>query len=144
MLLSFYVRRVTGELITPATWIRQFVKSHPDYKNDSFISSSIAHDLLVTCQGIGEGSIACPELLGNFRIAKIRKEDAYGHVLAGKLSPTQRSELLQSLIERAHIPRSNKVPRGKSRTYSDSFAPTPPSPSRYSRISSEENSSKFL
>jgi hypothetical protein len=116
----FLCRRVTGELITPATWIRRFVTSHPDYKQDSIITSTIAYDLMMTCQGIGDGTIPCPELLGDIQIAKVRKEDAFGHVLAGKLSSTQRIQLLQSLIDRAQIPRSRSVPRGKARTYSES------------------------
>ena len=40
--LDLIERRATGELITPATWIRNFVRNHPEYKGDSFISDSIA------------------------------------------------------------------------------------------------------
>jgi glutamate--cysteine ligase catalytic subunit len=40
--LEFVEKRATGELITPATWIRKFVRAHPDYKKDSVISSEIA------------------------------------------------------------------------------------------------------
>lgn len=65
--MIFY-RRISGELLTPATWIRQFVQAHPDYKQDSVISPSIAADLMATCQGIGDGSIPCPELLGDITI----------------------------------------------------------------------------
>ena len=54
--------------MTPATWMRQFVTSHPDYKQDSVISPAIAHDLLLACKGIGEGTVPCPELLGNITI----------------------------------------------------------------------------
>jgi glutamate--cysteine ligase catalytic subunit len=45
--------------------MRRFVTSHPAYKQDSVISPEIAHDLLVRCKGIGEGSIPCPEILGD-------------------------------------------------------------------------------
>lgn len=61
-------RRATGQLLTPATWMRQFVTSHAAYKQDSVICPEIAHDLLMTCKGIGEGSIHCPELLGDITI----------------------------------------------------------------------------
>ena len=54
--------------MTPATWMRQFVQAHPAYKQDSVISPEIAHDLMVRCHGIGEGSIPCPELLGNITL----------------------------------------------------------------------------
>ena len=36
-----------GSLLTAATWIRNFVQSHPDYKQDSVVSQEINHDLLV-------------------------------------------------------------------------------------------------
>ena len=39
--LDFIERRATGELVTPATWMRNFIRSHPDYKGDSVISDSI-------------------------------------------------------------------------------------------------------
>lgn len=37
---------VVGTLSTPATWIRKFVASHPDYKKDSVVSQVINYDLL--------------------------------------------------------------------------------------------------
>ena len=39
--LDFIERRATGELVTPATWMRNFVRNHPDYKEDSKISDTI-------------------------------------------------------------------------------------------------------
>lgn len=36
-----------GSLITPATWIRNFVRSHPAYKLDSVVSQDINYDLFV-------------------------------------------------------------------------------------------------
>ncbi|KAF8348383.1 glutamate-cysteine ligase catalytic subunit [Amanita rubescens] len=38
--------RSKGELQTPATWIRDFVRSHPSYKFDSVVSQEINYDLL--------------------------------------------------------------------------------------------------
>jgi glutamate--cysteine ligase catalytic subunit len=35
-----------GRLVTPATWIRNFVRQHPDYKHDSVVSQEINYDLL--------------------------------------------------------------------------------------------------
>jgi glutamate--cysteine ligase catalytic subunit len=40
--LDFIERRATGELVTPATWMRTYIRNHPDYKGDSVISDSIA------------------------------------------------------------------------------------------------------
>jgi glutamate--cysteine ligase catalytic subunit len=36
-----------GSLETTATWIRNFVRSHPLYKFDSVVSQEINYDLLV-------------------------------------------------------------------------------------------------
>ena len=36
-----------GTLRTPATWIRNFVRSHPAYKHDSVVSQEINYDLMV-------------------------------------------------------------------------------------------------
>jgi hypothetical protein len=56
--------RARGETITTATWMRDFVSHHPNYKHDSVISQEIAHDLLVTCKRIGEGIEPCQPILG--------------------------------------------------------------------------------
>jgi glutamate--cysteine ligase catalytic subunit len=40
--LALIERRATGELVTPATWMRNFVRNHHDYKGDSVVSDSIA------------------------------------------------------------------------------------------------------
>ena len=39
-------QRATGERMTGATWIRNFVTSHPAYKKDSVVSSEINFDLI--------------------------------------------------------------------------------------------------
>ncbi|KAJ8486864.1 hypothetical protein ONZ45_g14525 [Pleurotus djamor] len=61
--LDFIRRRATGELLTPATWIRNFVRSHPDYKHDSIVSSSTNYDLLVAIDEIERGVRSAPDLL---------------------------------------------------------------------------------
>eukprot|EP00540_Astrosyne_radiata_P006898 CAMPEP_0116838788 /NCGR_PEP_ID=MMETSP0418-20121206/9406_1 /TAXON_ID=1158023 /ORGANISM="Astrosyne radiata, Strain 13vi08-1A" /LENGTH=466 /DNA_ID=CAMNT_0004468827 /DNA_START=148 /DNA_END=1548 /DNA_ORIENTATION=+ len=40
--LDFIEKRATGQLVTPATWIRDFVRSHPSYKGDSVVPDDIA------------------------------------------------------------------------------------------------------
>lgn len=42
MYLDFVERRALGELITPATWMRNFVRNHPAYKGDSVVTDEIA------------------------------------------------------------------------------------------------------
>ena len=40
--LTFIEQRATGELVTPATWMRNYVRNHPSYKGDSVVSDEIA------------------------------------------------------------------------------------------------------
>lgn len=40
--LDFIEKRATGKLLTPASWIRNFIRSHEDYKFDSVVTDSIA------------------------------------------------------------------------------------------------------
>lgn len=47
-------KRASGELKTTATWMREFVQNHPDYKQDSVVSEVIAHDLVMEMRAIGE------------------------------------------------------------------------------------------
>lgn len=69
-MVFFTDRRATGELLTPATWMRQYVERHPEYKQDSVLTQAIAKDLLKTCHGIGVGEISCPEVLGVVKIER--------------------------------------------------------------------------
>lgn len=98
--------------MTPAAWMRKFVETHPDYKQDSIVTETIAYDLMQTCRGIGEGSIPCPEILGSVEIDLVRPEDAYGHILPGRLSGSERSALVERLLRRAYVPREIGRPRG--------------------------------
>ncbi|KAG1731469.1 glutamate-cysteine ligase-domain-containing protein [Suillus paluster] len=61
--LDLIRRRATGSLQTPATWIRNFVRSHPSYKYDSVVSQEINYDLLVAVDEIERGVRRVPELL---------------------------------------------------------------------------------
>ncbi|KAL7539988.1 hypothetical protein ACHAXR_010656, partial [Thalassiosira sp. AJA248-18] len=81
---DFIEKRATGQLVTPATWIRNFVRSHEDYKFDSVVSDSIAYDLMVACKDIGEGKRSEPELLGGIEIKPISASDAYVKKLDSK------------------------------------------------------------
>jgi len=39
--LDFIEQRATGELVTPATWMRNFVRNHPSYQGDSVVTEEI-------------------------------------------------------------------------------------------------------
>lgn len=76
--LSLIEKRACGELVTPATWMRNFVRNHPDYQQDSHVSDELAYDLMEACRDIGLGKLHVPELLGNdIFIDPITAEGAY-------------------------------------------------------------------
>jgi len=75
--MQFVCARASGELMTPATWIRKFVHNHPDYKKDSVVSDRIATDLMQTCHRIGCGIEKADELHAGFSIAPVYAKDAY-------------------------------------------------------------------
>eukprot|EP00160_Parvularia_atlantis_P013768 Unigene3041_Nuclearia_a/m.9354 Unigene3041_Nuclearia_a/g.9354 ORF Unigene3041_Nuclearia_a/g.9354 Unigene3041_Nuclearia_a/m.9354 type:complete len:628 (-) Unigene3041_Nuclearia_a:92-1975(-) len=64
--LEFLSRRASGELVTPATWMRSFVQTHSAYKHDSVVPDEVAFDLLRKCAELAEGTANVPELLGGF------------------------------------------------------------------------------
>jgi len=100
--LDLIEKRATGELVTPATWMRNFVRNHPDYKSDSVISDTIAHDLLVACKDIGEGKLHVPELLGDTHIDPITAEGAYDTKLDSRRVQNKRVlELLNRYTQRS-------------------------------------------
>ncbi|CAF4882486.1 unnamed protein product [Pieris macdunnoughi] len=68
--LKLIQRRASGEISTMATWIRQFVTSHPEYKKDSVVTEKINYDLLKTAHGIQTGTIPAPSLLGGSNVSK--------------------------------------------------------------------------
>lgn len=99
--LEFIEKRATGELVTPATWIRNFVRNHDDYKGDSVVTDTIAHDLLIACKDIGEGRLHVPELLGDIEIEPISAEGAYDTKLDSRRVQNKRVlELLQRYTQR--------------------------------------------
>ncbi|KAF8160745.1 glutamate-cysteine ligase catalytic subunit [Crassisporium funariophilum] len=61
--LDLVRRRSNGSLMTPASWIRKFVQSHPSYKKDSVVSQEINYDLLLAVDEIERGVRRAPDLL---------------------------------------------------------------------------------
>uniref|UniRef100_A0A5F8GGB7 Glutamate--cysteine ligase n=1 Tax=Monodelphis domestica TaxID=13616 RepID=A0A5F8GGB7_MONDO len=69
--LKLIKKRASGELMTAARWMREFVSKHPDYKQDSVITDEINYSLLWECNKIANELSECPELLGSgFKKAK--------------------------------------------------------------------------
>ncbi|CAG7921518.1 unnamed protein product [Penicillium olsonii] len=44
--LALISQRASGESPTPATWMRDFVRSHKDYRQDSYVSERICYDMM--------------------------------------------------------------------------------------------------
>ncbi|XP_074656167.1 glutamate--cysteine ligase catalytic subunit-like isoform X2 [Tubulanus polymorphus] len=64
--LKLISQRASGELMTTAGWIRDFIGNHPEYKHDSTVSDRVQYDLLTCCAKVTEGRLVCPKLLGKF------------------------------------------------------------------------------
>ena len=61
--LRLVADRARGIAQSGATWTRAFVQSHPDYKQDSVVSPSIAHDLLRRMDDVASGKVIDKDLL---------------------------------------------------------------------------------
>ncbi|XP_006893191.1 PREDICTED: glutamate--cysteine ligase catalytic subunit isoform X2 [Elephantulus edwardii] len=69
--LKLIKKRASGELMTVARWMREFIANHPDYKQDSVITDEMNYSLIVKCNQIANELCECPELLGSsFRKVK--------------------------------------------------------------------------
>lgn len=111
--LDFIRARAVGEVLTAASWIRQFVTNHPGYGKDSVVSEEIAYDLLMECRDIGEGRKQCPDLLGSVKIDPIVVDEAYDVPLSGaKLAGGMRADVIRKLMCRQ--PFGTPKDRGRS------------------------------
>ena len=51
--------------MTSAAWIRRFVTSHPDYKQDSVAPNKAIYDLIARIKEASDGVSPIPEMTGN-------------------------------------------------------------------------------
>lgn len=56
-------KRSNGTLLTPASFIRKFVKDHPKYKHDSIVNNEVNYDLINKIYMITNRKVSCPEIL---------------------------------------------------------------------------------
>ena len=63
--LNLIANRAAGKCLTAAKWIRNFVRQHADYKQDSVVDPKINFDLLQLIRRITNGKESAPELLGD-------------------------------------------------------------------------------
>merc|ERR1712106_17125 len=55
--------RAAGTAVTTATWIRNVITSHSEYKQDSVVSDGIQYDLIITASEISMGKRECTEMI---------------------------------------------------------------------------------
>ncbi|KAJ8734851.1 hypothetical protein PYW08_014101 [Mythimna loreyi] len=72
--LKLIARRSSGEISTMASWMRNFVTSHPQYNKDSVVSEKINYDLLKTAHSIQMGTFPAPTLLGSSTVSKTNED----------------------------------------------------------------------
>lgn len=104
MYLTLIVERALGKTMTNAAWMRDFVRRHPDYKQDSVVGPTIAHDLMKACNDIGTAALQPKELFGSLagRLDEVSAGQAYGSPLASeKVSADCRGELIRRIVTRA-------------------------------------------
>ncbi|XP_066931865.1 glutamate--cysteine ligase catalytic subunit-like [Clytia hemisphaerica] len=68
--LKLISARASGELLTTASWMRKFIRSHPKYKFDSVVSEEINYDLMKMCTEITNGKVHCPDLFTADQMSK--------------------------------------------------------------------------
>ncbi|KAG8996383.1 hypothetical protein FRB90_012754 [Tulasnella sp. 427] len=61
--MEFVKHRADGTLKTTATWMREFIRSHPTYKFDSVVSQEINYDLMKAIDEIERGVRRADDLL---------------------------------------------------------------------------------
>ena len=62
--LTLISHRASGQLQTPAHFMRKFMMEHPTYRQDSAVSPEAAYDLMKHCKRLTEGKVSEPGLYG--------------------------------------------------------------------------------
>ena len=109
--LDFITARAAGELMTPAAWMRSYIRSHAEYEHDSRLSPRIAADLLATCHRIGLGLERVPELHGDFHISAVRAKDAFDARLVSDAPSGARAERCMEAVTNRYAQRAELIAR---------------------------------
>ena len=83
--LDFIGERAAGNLMTNASYIRDFIMKHPEYKQDSNVSEHICYDLMEELEGISAGDIVAEKLLGRFGAEGIFTHDETPHTMMERM-----------------------------------------------------------
>ena len=74
--LDLVAARANGSLITTATFIRNYIKSHPEYRQDSRITPRMNFDLMHLLDEIEKGNRQAPGLLPDFYASRQKRATA--------------------------------------------------------------------
>lgn len=85
--------RGSGQLVTTAKWIRNFVQAHEAYQRDSIISSTVHNDLIEACLQISSGTKLPEDLLGSLNtrmqsVMAVLTEEVPGSISPRDQAPT--------------------------------------------------------
>jgi glutamate--cysteine ligase catalytic subunit len=69
--VEFVGRRASGECMTVARWIREFIDNHPAYLHDSIVNDEVTYDLCKAAQDIVEKKNVPCELFGSQLAAEL-------------------------------------------------------------------------
>jgi len=94
--VTFVSKRASGELVTDAVWIRDFITHHKDYKHDSKVHPSIVYDLLTILEGVNqrrpEDLLSIINTVGLCGIFNEEEKEKYKTEIKNKLENPQQQE----------------------------------------------------
>eukprot|EP00981_Chlorochromonas_danica_P015861 scaffold14717_cov168-Ochromonas_danica.AAC.8 len=98
--LQLLSARANGSLPTTASYLRNYIQSHPLFEGGDDVSPQVANDLLKHCEAVGMGTVKAPELYGNDTIirslAEVDEEDLMYANFTCFLRPVLKPESVQS------------------------------------------------
>ena len=82
-------KKAAGAVPTTASWIRSFVKNHPDYQHDGKVPDSVASELVKLADDIGMGKVQDSKLLGGYVLPALCTSDAKPPYLSSNLDKSK-------------------------------------------------------
>jgi len=99
--VTFVSKRASGELVTDAVWIRDFITHHKDYQHDSKVHPSIVYDLLTILEGVNqrrpEDLLSIINTVGLCGIFNEEEKEKYKAEIKNKLENPQQQQQQQEI-----------------------------------------------
>lgn len=109
--LNLISMRASGELLTTAQWMRQFLNLHPSYMHDSVVPQDAAYDLLRMCSEITVNNNE--KLFGN-RFYTATTQRVEGYVIDGAQVSSKDKKLLKNSKSKTSVAPSDNVSAANS------------------------------